>query len=66
MKQTVKMLLAMLLIAMCLTSDTAATSVAPTSTPLSNCAVTGQRLPSWENQSWTPLEVTLPCEYLKP
>ena len=34
MKQNVKMLVAMLLIAMCLTSDTAVTSAAPTSARL--------------------------------
>ena len=66
MKQLVKTLLAMLLIAMCLTSDTAVTSAAPTSAPLSNSAVTGPKFPSWENQRWTPLQVTLPCTYPLP
>ena len=66
MKQNVKMLVAMLLIAMCLTSDTAVTSAAPTSARLSNSVVTGQRLPSWECQRWIPLQVALPCEYPLP
>ena len=61
MKQNVKMLVAMLLIAMCLTSDTAVTSADQTSARLSASVVTGQRLPSWECQKWTPLQVTLPC-----
>ena len=66
MKQFVKTLLAMLLIAMCLTSDTAVTSAAPTSARLSNSAVTGPKPPSWENQKWIPLQVTLPCTYPLP
>ena len=66
MKQFVKTLLAMLLIAICLTSDTAVTSVAPTSACLSNSVNTGQRLQYWENPKWIPLGVTLPCEYPLP
>ena len=61
MKQFVKTLTAMLLIALCLTSDTAATSVAPTSAPLSNSVNTGQRLPSWVYRKSTPLLLTPPC-----
>ena len=66
MKQFVKTLVAMLLIAMCLTSDTAVTSAAPTSVHLSNSVNTGQRLPYWENPKWIPFQVTLPSEYLQP
>lgn len=66
MKQTVKTLAAMLLIALCLTSDTAATSAAPTSTPLSNSAATGQMPLSLESPNWTPVQVMLPSEYLNP
>lgn len=60
MKQFVKMLAAMLLIAMSLTSDTAATSVVPTSTPLSNSVSTGQRLLYLECRKSTALLLTLP------
>ena len=66
MKQVVKTLFVMLSIVMCLTSDTAATSVAQTLKPLSNCAASGQRLKSSESQSWTPLPVMHPSECLKP
>lgn len=59
MKQLAKMLTAMLLIAMSLTSDTAATSVVPTSTPLSNSVSTGQRLPYLECQKSPVLLLTL-------
>lgn len=58
MKQFVKMLSVMLLIAMSLTSDTAATSVVPTSTPLSISVSTGQRRPYWECQKSTALLLT--------
>lgn len=61
MKQFVKTLTAMLLIALCLTSDTAATSVAPTSAPLSNSVNTGQRPPSWEYRKSSPPPLTPPC-----
>ena len=79
MKQFVKTLVAMLLIAMCLTSDTAqyASQVqgsrfkVQVSEPLlsANSAAsvnTGQRLQYWENPKWIPLQVTLPCEYPLP
>ena len=66
MKQFVKTLIAMLLIAMCLTSDTAVTSAAPTSARLPNSVNTGQRLQYWENPKWIPLQVTPPCEYPLP
>lgn len=58
MKQFVKMLSVMLLIAMSLTSDTAATSVVPTSTPLSISVSTGQRRPYLECQKSTALLLT--------
>ena len=74
MKQLVKTLVAMLLIAMCLTSDTAsyATQVqsykfqVPRSEQSSSmnssvCVSSGQRLLYWENQRWTPLGVMRPC-----
>lgn len=66
MKQFVKMLAAMLLIAMSLTSDTAATSVVPTSTPLSNSVSTGQRHPYLECQKSTALLHTLLSMCRKP
>ena len=70
MKQFVKTLAAMLLIAMCLTSDTALTSTAATaqylSTNYANCGSSGPRLLYWEHQSWTPLQVTSPCVYPLP
>ena len=66
MKQFVKMLAAMLLIAMSLTSDTAATSVVPTSTSLSNSVSTGQRHLYLECRKSTALLLTLPSKYRKP
>ena len=79
MKQLVKTLLAMLLIAMCLTSDTAQYASqfqgsrfkVQVSEPLLSAnsaasAVTGPKPPSWENQKWIPLQVTLPCTYPLP
>ena len=57
MKQFVKTLAAMLLIAMCLTSDTALTSTAETAQYLSNnsvnCESSGQKPKSSEYQNWT-------------
>ena len=66
MKQLVKMLAAMLLIAMSLTSDTAATSVVPTSTPLSNSVSTGQRHLYLECRKSTALLLMLPSKCQKP
>ena len=70
MKQFVKTLAAMLLIALCLTSDTAASSAAPTSTPSANSVATGQRPPYWENRSCLRQAqargVTPPCGYPLP
>lgn len=62
MKQLVKMLAVMLLIAMSLTSDTAVTSVVPTSTPLSNSVSTGQKHPYLECRKSTALLLTLPSK----
>ena len=57
MKQFVKTLAAMLLIAMCLSSDTALTSTAETAQYLSNnsanCESSGQKPKSSEYQNWT-------------
>ena len=57
MNQFVKTLAAMLLIAMCLTSDTALTSTAETAQYLSNnsanCESSGQKPKSSEYQNWT-------------
>ena len=66
MKQTVKMLLAMLLIAMCLTSDTASymtqvqclklkvqVSAKRLSVNYAAGGTTGRKLPSWECQNLT-------------
>lgn len=57
MKQFVKTLAAMLLIAMCLTSDSALTSTAETAQYLSNnsanCESSGQKPKSSEYQNWT-------------
>ena len=75
MKQFVKTLAAMLLIALCLTSDTASSATqvqsskiqVPRSEPLLSAssvgsAATGPRPPSWACPNWTPLQVTLPSE----
>ena len=77
--QLLKAVTVSLIIAMCLTSDCASSSAQVQSSKFqvprselrsstSSCgsAATGQRLPSWEYQSWTPLQATLPCEYQKP
>ena len=57
MKQFVKTLAAMSLIAMCLTSDTTLTSTAETAQYLSNnsanCESSGQKPKSSEYQNWT-------------
>ena len=66
MKQLVKMLTAMLLIAMSLTSDTAATSVVPISTSLSNSVSNGQRRPYLVCRKLTTLLLTLPSKCQKP
>ena len=66
MKQLVKMQAAMLLIAMSLTSDTAATSVVPISTSLSNSVSTGQRHPYLVCRKLTTLLLTLPSKCRKP
>lgn len=79
MTQLLKAVVVSLVIALSLTSDTAsyATQVqsskfqVPKSEPLLSAnsaasAVTGPKPPSWENQKWIPLQVTLPCEYPLP
>lgn len=66
MKQFVKMLAAMLLIAMSLTTDTAAMSVVPISTSLSNSVSTGQRHLYLECRKSTALLLTLPSKCRKP
>lgn len=66
MKQLVKMQAAMLLIAMSLTSDTAATSVVPISTFLSNSVSNGQRHPYLVCRKLTTLLLTLPSKCRKP
>ena len=69
MKQFVKTLAAMLLIAMCLTSDTALTSTAETAQYLSNnsanCESSGQKPKSSEYQNWTFQPVMPPSESTK-
>ena len=70
MTQLLKAVLVSLVIALSLTSDTALTSTAETakylSTSSASCESSGQRPRYWEYRSWTPLEVTLPCEYPLP
>ena len=70
MTQLLKAVLMSLVIALSLTSDTALTSTAETAQYLSNnsasCESSGQRLPYWENRSWTPLQITPPCGYPLP
>ena len=78
MKQVVKMLSAILLIAICLTSDTASSASqfqvsrfkiqeSEQSSSMNSfvCVATGPRLPYWECQSWTPRQSMLPYEYLR-
>ena len=75
MKQFVKTLTAMLLIAMCLTSDTAQSasqfqasrfkvqeSAKRLSTSSANSVGTGRRLPYLECRNWTHRPAMLPCE----
>ena len=79
MKQVVKMLAAMSLIAICLTSDTVSSAsqfqvsrfkvqeCEPHSLMNSVAFVgTTPKLQSWETASWTPRQSTLPCAYLRP
>ena len=79
MKQVVKMLAAMSLIAICLTSDTASSASQfqvsrfkvqesePRSSMNSVAFVgTTPKLPSWETASWTPRQSMPPCAYPLP
>ena len=60
MKRIVKNIAAMLLIAMCLTSDTAATSVVLTSRNWSVCVFTIPMPRFLVCQNWTPRQAMLP------